>query len=392
MAGASSPPGGHKRGHIELYEAGRFFTVTGEYVAGTARALDDHTPELEAWHAQVFGAKTNPQKNPRAQNKKNLPADLARVQEALRCIPAFDYDMWLRVGMALHAAGEENCSYWVEWSRTCPEKFDADVCRKKWSSFSAERDNAVTVATIIQLAKEYGWTPEGNGHHPAPWPIDADAPVHDTRGDFQPAPDDRDESENAHYTQQEREPESDATAPASGTAAAYPCLDILWQGVFAEVAERIGKRSWEVWVGIYSALSAVAHRNLHWFYYSDPILGMSYTLLLSPTGAGKNLVANTAQDLLPEGYPTFYSVQSGPGLIPLLTDEPLDNKSGRLTVSGRPALFVSEEWSRLLQVGGIEHSTLIEDLNALFQRPRAWSQSRSHKLKSGGSLTIKTPP
>src|SRR5215510_15779871 len=58
---------------------------------------------------------------------------------------------------------------------------------------------------------------------------------------------------------------------------------------------------------------------------------------------------------------------------------------------GRPALLISEEWSRLLQMAGIEHSTLIEDLNALFQRQRPWSQSRSHKLKSGGNITIRNP-
>lgn len=194
-----------------------------------------------------------------------------------------------------------------------------------------------------------------------------------------------DEEETAFFLKQESEVEIDE-GPTH-----YPCPDILWQGIFAKVAEGVGKRSWEVWTGTYAALSAVAQRNLHWFYFSDPIYGATYSLLLSPTGAGKNLVVNTAQDLLPGDYPVFYSVQSGPGLIPLLTDEPLDNKTGRLTVRGRPVLFINEEWSRLLQVAGIEHSTLVEDLNALFQRKRSWSQSRSNKLKSGGSITITNP-
>src|SRR5712692_10603603 len=81
------PAGGGKRGHIEVYDAGRFFTVTGKYVAGTMLELGDHTPELQVWHAQVFGEKTNTQKKPRRKGKKS-PQDLARVKEALPHIPA----------------------------------------------------------------------------------------------------------------------------------------------------------------------------------------------------------------------------------------------------------------------------------------------------------------
>lgn len=172
------PPGGRKRGQIEVYDRGRFFTVTGDYVAGTTLDLEDHTAELAAWHATVFGESTNARKKTHAR-AKNSQHDMGRVQHALAHIPAHDYDVWLRVGMALHDAGEEHFSYWVEWSRTCPEKFDADVCHKKWASFSAERDSAVTVATIIQLAKERGWTPSRNGHaqhaEPAPAPDWSDA-------------------------------------------------------------------------------------------------------------------------------------------------------------------------------------------------------------------------
>lgn len=170
----------------------------------------------------------------------------------------------------------------------------------------------------------------------------------------------------------------------------YPCPDVLWQGVFADVAQRVGFRSWEVWVGTYAALSAVAHRNLHWKYF-DNLYGMSYVLLISPTGAGKNLVANICADLLPQDYTVRYGVQSGPGLIPILTNASLDNKDGRLTVPGQPAILIAEEWSRLAQVGGIEHSTLLEDINALFQRRRSWSTSRSNKTKTGGDLVIMNP-
>jgi len=208
----------------------------------------------------------------------------------------------------------------------------------------------------------------GNGSTPPPDPDWGDEEPYDQAR--------RDEAENSRIIAQERELPDEQ--PVS-----WPCPNILWQGKFLEVAQAVGVRSWEVWVGIYAALSAVAHRNLHWFYFNDPIFGMSYPLLLGPTGAGKNLVTNICQDLLPNGYPVFYSVQSGPGLIPLLADASLKNKEGRLIVRGRPVLLLAEEWSRTIQMAGIEHATLLEDLNALFQRNRPWSMSRSHKLSLG---------
>lgn len=317
---------------------------------------------------------------------RDVQLELKRAAEALRYISAEPYEPWLKIGMAVHSVdpGEAGFTVWDQWSATCTEKYNRDECRKKWESFHDDREDGITIATLFDIAIKNGWSPNGNGHakETPPWPGDKDMPrgvgAHDVAAN--------------RYEQEERAAiQAESIAAPQDQASAYPCPDALWQGIFARVADLVGRRSWEVWTGTYAALSAVAHRNLHWFYYSDPIFGMSYTLLLGPTGAGKNLVVNTAQDLLPEGYSVFFGVQSGPGLVPLLTDESLENKTGRLVVHGRPALFVSEEWSRLLQVAGIEHSTLVEDLNALFQWRRAWSQSRSHKLKSGGNVTIINP-
>jgi putative DNA primase/helicase len=48
------PPGGRRRGQIEMYDALRFFTVTGHHLAGTPRTLEERTAALAALHAQVF--------------------------------------------------------------------------------------------------------------------------------------------------------------------------------------------------------------------------------------------------------------------------------------------------------------------------------------------------
>jgi Protein of unknown function (DUF3987) len=131
--------------------------------------------------------------------------------------------------------------------------------------------------------------------------------------------------------------------------------------------------------------------NLHHFYYSDHLYGMNYSLLVNKTGAGKNIVVNIVRSLLGDDYTIRTSIQSGPALIPLLTDNDLKNKTARLVVHGRPVILICSEWSRLVAVAGIEHSTVVEDLNDLHMRHHPWTFARSHKNSSGGDIVVMNP-
>jgi primase-polymerase (primpol)-like protein len=53
---AKLPPGGRRRGKVEMYDAGRFFTVTGLHLAGTPAGVAERQAELEALHAEIFGS------------------------------------------------------------------------------------------------------------------------------------------------------------------------------------------------------------------------------------------------------------------------------------------------------------------------------------------------
>jgi hypothetical protein len=118
------------------------------------------------------------------------------------------------------------------------------------------------------------------------------------------------------------------------------------------------------------------------------LYGNAYALLVNATGKGKEIINNTVRDLLPDDYTIRTGIQSGPALIPLLTDEDLKNKSGRLSLKGRKVVLLATEWSRIVSVAGIEHSTVIEDLNDLHMRHWPWTFSRSHKTQSGGDICI----
>jgi hypothetical protein len=100
------------------------------------------------------------------------PANEARLRSALSVIPAVSRDIWLRVGMALHATGWANAfELWGEWSRTCPEKYDEANQRKTWDGFHGPREGAsITLGTVYHLAREHGWTEDqgvgANGNGP----------------------------------------------------------------------------------------------------------------------------------------------------------------------------------------------------------------------------------
>lgn len=51
----SLPPEGRRKGHIEVYDCLRFFTMTGAFYAGCLGVLADCTATLAVWHCEVFG-------------------------------------------------------------------------------------------------------------------------------------------------------------------------------------------------------------------------------------------------------------------------------------------------------------------------------------------------
>lgn len=61
------PPGRRKQGNIEIYQAGRYLTVTGNHIGGTPTTINDRTEKAAQLHAKVFGkeasTKTEPIKN-----------------------------------------------------------------------------------------------------------------------------------------------------------------------------------------------------------------------------------------------------------------------------------------------------------------------------------------
>jgi regulatory protein RepA len=85
-------------------------------------------------------------------DKQNLLKILNYIDPAM-----LNYQEWVNIGMALKEEGF-TCSEWDNWSRKDSERYHSGEPFKKWDSF-AGNPNGVTGGTIIQYAKDQGWSP-----------------------------------------------------------------------------------------------------------------------------------------------------------------------------------------------------------------------------------------
>ena len=85
---------------------------------------------------------------------------VAELRGALAVVPADDRDVWLEIGMALHAtgAGQQTFGIWCEWSQGS-DKYDAADQARVWASFGEQ--SGVTLSSLYGLAKRHGWVDPG---------------------------------------------------------------------------------------------------------------------------------------------------------------------------------------------------------------------------------------
>ncbi len=81
------------------------------------------------------------------------------------------YQDWINVGMALKHEGY-TAADWDSWSQA-DSRYKKFECFKKWDTFNEEAGSIVTGATIVQMAKDCGWTSpyayDGENAHELDW-------------------------------------------------------------------------------------------------------------------------------------------------------------------------------------------------------------------------------
>lgn len=86
-------------------------------------------------------------------NQLNLLEVLDHIDPAV-----LDYQSWINVGMALRFEGY-SVNAWDEWSQRDTARYHRGECERKWRTFHGAA-SPVTGGTIVQMAKDHGWTPE----------------------------------------------------------------------------------------------------------------------------------------------------------------------------------------------------------------------------------------
>ncbi len=115
-------------------------------------------PEIPAASMQVIASLFRPEPVKPAQRQSfhdpYRETDLADIAEALRCIPADDYDVWIRMGMALRQhLGDRGMELWDQWSATS-SKYDSREIPKRWRSFNR---GDITIASLFYTAMDHGY-------------------------------------------------------------------------------------------------------------------------------------------------------------------------------------------------------------------------------------------
>jgi len=76
------------------------------------------------------------------------------VWSMLQGIPAYDRDIWIKVGMAIKSEfGDNEFALFYDWSGTA-DNYDPKAVKTVWKSF---KSSGVGIGSLIQLAKDYGW-------------------------------------------------------------------------------------------------------------------------------------------------------------------------------------------------------------------------------------------
>lgn len=81
---------------------------------------------------------------------------MSDIADAIRCIPADDRDIWVKVGMSVKAElGNDGFDLWDSWSQTAAN-YQERSARDVWRSIKTS--GGITARSLFRLARQYGWS------------------------------------------------------------------------------------------------------------------------------------------------------------------------------------------------------------------------------------------
>lgn len=168
------PPGGRRKGNLEMYDKGRFFTITGWHLEGTPTTIEQREQVLKEVHQKYITPKnrSSTEKAKPQNNGTSSLSDLELIEKAKKASNGdkfqklfagdfSDYLSWSEADLAL-------CSMLAFWTGNNPAQIDSifrqsGLMRDKWD----ERHGDLTYGEMT-INKAIQGTTETYTHDPSP--------------------------------------------------------------------------------------------------------------------------------------------------------------------------------------------------------------------------------
>ena len=136
------PPGGNRKGKLEVYDRGRYFTITGAHLEGTPGTIEERQHELTDLHARTF-PKALPANEPGGNGLRPVGlGDAELISKAMAATNGATFTSLWKGDTSAHggddsAADLALCSHLAFWTGNDPTRIDSlfrqsSLYREKW--------------------------------------------------------------------------------------------------------------------------------------------------------------------------------------------------------------------------------------------------------------------
>lgn len=306
---AKLPPQGRRKGPIEMYESGRFFTMTGDHWPDAPHSTYARQEALDTLHAEIFGDEPDPE--PRERRQPTTPANLddaVLIEKAKTAVNGAHFQsLWEGNDAGYDSQSEADlalCSHLAFWTQGDMGRMDSlfrqsALCRpEKW-----DKKHRSDGATYGEMTIEKALSGGGNLYNP----------LHYANGQ-QVEIEERDGDEAGELSSEEPQEGICPPLPEAAQAVYQHLAPVgLWLEqyvAFAVEAAPATPRSFHEALGLFAA-SAVIARRLHVRMGLLNIFTNLYLMILAPStwyrkSSGWDVLTNLLEEaelshyLLPE--------------------------------------------------------------------------------------------
>lgn len=166
------PEGQRRRGQIEMYETGRYFTMTGHHLDGTPDSIHNRQVEIEMLHAEMFGSRENTQNTSHTGKSTSTISDEEVLGRARKSKNADKFERLWSGDWTEYASQSEGdlalCSMLAFWTEGNADQIDrlfrqSGLFREKWDEKHFGDGRTYGQGTVQMALQQANEAPTG-GH------------------------------------------------------------------------------------------------------------------------------------------------------------------------------------------------------------------------------------